>query len=241
MHVRMRKGASQRVHRSAIAETSQALCCGGAGIVAHITVLAPVQELNERLHRTRILQLGKRLGSDSPHILIWRGEGRDELWHRLAVVEPIQRERRLQADLALGIGEGCNELLDHLLPALIHGDASCLPSHAPGSPCPRRPMLCSLPGLVDRRGWSSAWRMGPIPCTLPWALLRPIAASDHGDDVGAVEQPIQEPLGQHRIGEEWIETLRLPVGRHHERSAAVPTATPTNTLRDWMRLRAKWS
>lgn len=40
----------------------------------------------------------------------------------------------------------------------------------------------------------------------------PVTAAEQRERVGAVEQAIQQPLGQHRVREERIEVGRLAVG-----------------------------
>ena len=64
-------------------------------------------------------------------------------------------------------------------------------------------------------------RSGSVNAVFTRALLRAVATPEHRDDVGAVEQPVQQPLSYDRVGKERIEILGRPVRGQQKRATTV--------------------
>ena len=56
------------------------------------------------------------------------------------------------------------------------------------------------------------------------ALAGAVAPAGHGDHEGAVDEAVEETLGDHAVGEEGVEVLGLAVGGEDERAALVAAA-----------------
>src|SRR5258707_1001220 len=63
------------------------------------------------------------------------------------------------------------------------------------------------------------------------ALLRPVAAAEHGHEMRTIHQAIQESFGEHGIGKERIELFGVAIGGHNQRAVWV---APTDTISAWV-------
>src|SRR5258708_13243863 len=70
-----------------------------------------------------------------------------------------------------------------------------------------------------------------VNAVFTWPLLRAVAPPKHRDEIGAVEQPVQQPFSHDGVRKERIEIRERTVGGQQQRAAPIPPAPhPKATL-----------